>query len=101
MSAPIQNISSAPAYITSFIQTNMTKIQEIYEEGITEHSSGCMRFDCSQEHNKMDVMFMNDESMSKIITKESWESLKQGMPQDKKLFFVQDIDRKAVFLIYV
>ena len=57
----VHNVASAPEYISKFIQTNMEKLMDIYEEGIDAFGSGCMMFLCSEENNKMDVQFMNDE----------------------------------------
>jgi len=100
-SSNIQMASSAPDYISAFLQTNMEKLQDIFEEGIHNFGSGCMMLQCSQETNDMNVQFMGDEMMCQILEKDSWFSLKGGIPESKKLFFVQDIDRNSVFLIYI
>ena len=97
----VHNVSSAPEYISKFIQTNMEKLTEIYEEGIDAFGSGCMLFLCSEENNKMDVQFMNDEMMCEILQKESVMNLKNNIVEDKKLFFIQDLDLNSVFLIQV
>ena len=60
-----------------------------------------MVFQCSQEQNKMDVQFMNDEMMCEILEKESVQNLKNNICEDKKLFFIQDLDLNSVFLIQV
>ena len=101
MSSSIQTVSSAPSYISEFIAQNMTQLQDIYEEGIHTYQSGCMLFMCSKEENKMDVQFKGDEQMCEILQQDSWVSLKNGIPSDKKLFFIRDIDLNSVFLIYV
>ena len=84
----IQMASSAPDYISAFLQTNMEKLQDIFEEGIHNFGSGCMMLQCSQETNDMNVQFMGDEMMCQILEKDSWFSLKDGIPESKKLFFV-------------
>ena len=101
MSSSIQTVSSAPSYISEFIAQNMTQLQDIYEEGIHTYQSGCMLFMCSKEENKMDVQFQGDEQMCEILQQDSWVSLKNGIPSDKKLFFIRDTDLNSVFLIYV
>lgn len=97
----VHNISSAPDYITTFINRNIDKLMEIYEEGIQSFGSGCMMFMCSQETNKMDVQFMNDVMMCQMIQEDSWIQLKNNIPEHKKLLFVKDEDINAVFLIYI
>ena len=100
-SSSIQNVSSAPEYITTFIRGNLEKLQEIYEEGIQNFGSGCLGFRCTLETNGMDVGFLNDEMMCQMMEKDSWFALKAGIPESKKLFFVQDMDRDSIFLIYI
>ena len=97
----IQHAESTPPYISTFIQNNMKKLIEIYNDGMNNFHEGCLGFQCSQKENKMDVQFMNDESMLTILQKESWETLKNSISEDKKLFFVMDVDMNSVFLIYV
>lgn len=97
----IQNIQSAPNYITSFIGNNREQLEDIYKGGCENFGTGCLYFLCSEEDNKMDVQFMNDEMMCSILSSESWFQLKNSISEDKKLFFVKDIDLNSVFLIYV
>ena len=101
MSSSIQNVSSAPSYISEFISQNMVKLQDIFEEGVHNFQSGCLAFKCSKDNNKMDVQFMSDDQMCEIIQKDSWVSLKNGIPKGKKLFYVLDQDLHSIFLIYV
>jgi hypothetical protein len=100
----IQNVDSAPDYIMKFIHINMEQLCKIYDEGMynnPELDKGIMVFQCSQEKNKMDVQFMNDEMMCEILQKESVMNLKNNIQEDKKLFFIQDLDMNSVFLIQV
>lgn len=100
----IQNIDSAPDYIMKFIHMNMEQLCKIYDEGLNNNpglEKGIMVFQCSQENNKMDVQFMNDEMMREILEKESVQNLKNNIEKDKKLFFIQDLDLNSVFLIQV
>ena len=59
-----------------------------------------MDFKCSQKENKMDVMFLNEENLQLMITKESWTDLKYSRG-DKKLLMCQDCDLNAIFLIFL
>ena len=70
----IQNVDSAPDYIMKFIHNNMEQLCKIYDEGLNnnpELDKGIMVFQCSEENNKMDVQFTNDEMMTNILSKES------------------------------
>ena len=100
----IQNVDSAPDYIMKFIHMNMEQLCNIYDEGLNNHpdlDKGIMVFQCSQEKNKMDVQFYNDEMMCEILQKESVMNLKNNIEENKKLFFIQDLDLNSIFLIQV
>ena len=101
-SSTIQNVSSCPDYINKFIHHNMEKLMEIYEAGYeTNNKEGCLGFMCNEETNKMDVMFLNKENITSMLTADSWENLKLSIPEGKKLFFVKDEGVGAVFLLYI
>ena len=100
----IQNVDSAPDYIMKFIHMNMEQLCKIYDEGMynnPELDKGILVFQCSQKNNKMDVQFHNDEMMCEILQKESVMNLKNNIEENKKLFFIQDLDLNSVFLIQV
>ena len=96
----IQNIDSTPPYINDFLKKNMEQLIQIHDEGKQEHGIGCLGFKCSEEENTMDVFYMNEETMLTMLQKESWEQLKTTI-NDKKLFLVNDLDKNALFLVYV
>ena len=100
-SSTIQNVSSCPDYINEFINHNFENLNEIYGHGYEEHQEGCLGLICNQENNKMDVMFLNKASITKMLTTDSWENLKLSIPEGKKLFFVKDEGLNSVFLLYV
>jgi len=100
----IQNVDSAPDYIMKFIHNNMEQLCKIYDEGMYNNSEldkGIMMFQCSEKENKMDVQFHNDEMMCEILEKESVMNLKNNIEENKKLFFIKDLDLNSVFLIQV
>jgi len=100
----IQNVDSAPSYIMKFIHSNMDDLCKIYDEGLTlnpDLEKGILCFICSEKDNKMDVQFMNDEMMCEILEKESVMNLKTSIQDNKKLLFIRDLDREAVFLIQI
>tara|TARA_B100001093_G_scaffold501076_1_gene552309 strand:- start:390 stop:689 length:300 start_codon:yes stop_codon:yes gene_type:complete len=97
----IQNISSAPEYITVFIKNNMEQLCKIYEEGLVNNSEGILACICSEKENRIDVQFNNEEEITKMITKETWIPFKDKIPKDKKLLMIQDLDLNCIFIIYV
>ena len=100
----IQNVDSAPDYIMKFIHMNMEQLCKIYDEGMINNphlDKGIMLFQCSEENNKMDVQFMNDEMMSEILQKDSLMQLKSTIEENKKLFFIRDLDLNSIFLIQI
>lgn len=100
----IQNVDSAPSYIMKFIKGNMEQLCKIYDEGLSlnpDLEKGILYFICSEKDNKMDVQFMNDEMMCEILEKESVMNLKTSIQDNKKLLFIRDLDREAVFLIQI
>ena len=100
----IQNVDSAPGYIMKFIHNNMEQLCKIYDEGMNnnpELDKGVLIFECSENNNKMDVQFANDETMCKIFEKDSVQNLKNSIEKNKKLFFIKDIDKNCIFLIQI
>ena len=95
----IQSASTTPSYIDTFLRKNMVKLIEIHDEGIEKNKTGCLGLKCSQIENKMDVFFMTEDIILKMLEKESWESLKESIGT-KKLFLIQDIDENRIFLVY-
>lgn len=97
----IQNVQSAPSYINEFIQANIGDLTKIHEEGLKSQGVGCLGFMCSQNDNRMDVQYFDETRMCEILAKESWMQLKDNIPENKKLFFINDIDLNSVFLVYI
>lgn len=104
MSSKIQQINSCPEYITKFIQGNMEQLCKIYDEGMNnnpELDKGILIFECSENNNKMNVQFANDEMMCQMFEKDSVKNLKNGIEKNKKLFFIKDMDKNCIFLIQI
>jgi len=95
----IQNINSAPEYITNFIKGNLEQLSKIYDEGTDNLDEGILVCKCSEKDNRIDIQFMNDDMFSEIITKETWIPYKESLPKDKKFMFIQDLDKECIFLI--
>jgi len=49
----------------------------------------------------MDVMFLNRDNITTMLTADSWENLKLSIPEGKKLFLVKDEGLGAIFLLYI
>lgn len=97
----VQNVSSAPQYITNFISGNMEQLNKIYEEGLLNNPEGILGCKCSEKDNRMDIQFMNEEMILEMITKESWEPYKKTIPEGKKLMYIIDLDINSIFLITI
>ena len=97
----IQTIQSTPPYISSFINANLEQLNKIYEEGLQMFECGILGFQCSQENNKMDVQFMNEQHICETMQSDSWARLKTSIPSGKRLFMVMDQDINSVFLVYI
>ena len=68
-SSTIQQVNSCPDYINQFIQTNMEQLLNIYGAGYEANDKeGCLGFMCNQETNKMDVMFLNRDNITTMLT---------------------------------
>ena len=94
-SSTIQNVSSCPEYINTFIQHNLSKLMEIYDQGSAENDGeGCLGFMCNQEDNKMDVMFMNKEAITGMLTADSWSALKLSIPEKKITFIPNGVEKR-------
>ena len=88
-SSTIQQVNSCPEYINTFIQHNLSTLMDIHDAGSAANDGeGCLGFTCNQKDNKMDVMFMNVETITRMLTTDSWQNLKLSIPKGKKLFFV-------------
>ena len=97
----VQNVSSAPKYITNFISGNIEQLDKIYEEGLSSNPEGILGCKCSEKDNRIDIQFMNEEMILEMITKESWEPYKKTIPEDKKLMYIIDLDLNSIFLITI
>tara|TARA_B100001093_G_scaffold300029_1_gene286094 strand:+ start:432 stop:722 length:291 start_codon:yes stop_codon:yes gene_type:complete len=92
----VQNVSSMPDYIEQFINYNRDKLFEIYGEGLNRENDGFLYFQCSQENNNVDVLFLGPSKIIEMIGEEPWEQLKSNRG-DKKTFFIRESDR--IFLL--
>ena len=101
-SSTIQHVNSCPDYISEFIQTNVEHLTTIYNVGNqVNNNEGCLHLICDQETNKMDVMFLNRDNITTMLTADSWENLKLSIPEGKKLFLVKDEGLNSIFLLYI
>jgi len=98
----IQSVSSAPEYISNFINNNTQVLINIYNEGINQYNNGMLVFNCSEENNKMDVVFMNESMIyDKLMNKENYNEFIKQIPADKKVLYIKDNDINSIFLIYI
>lgn len=100
----VQNIDSAPDYIMKFIHYNMEQLDNIYNEGMYNNPDldrGFLFFQCSENNNKMDVQFMNNEMIEEIIDSKNITNVKNNSAATKKICFIQDLDLGCVFLLQI
>ena len=95
----IKNVDNVPDYIGKFIDNNIEKLINIYDDEKEKNETGCLIFNCSEKENKMDVYYKPEKSMNDF-EKTNWEQIKDTI-NDKKLFLINDLDLKSVFLIYI
>lgn len=96
----VQSASSVPPYIDDFIKTNNSKLNEIYDDGISKDAIGCLYMQCSQKENKMDVSFLNVQGILILISEESWESIVSNSNQ-KRIYIIRDNDINSIFIVYL
>ena len=92
----IQNVSSMPDYIERFIDFNRDKLLEIYDEGLNREKDGFLYFECKQDENQVNVLFLGPDKIIEMIGKEPWEQLKANRGE-RKIFFIRESNR--IFLL--
>ena len=85
----IQNINNLPDFIAKFIKFNYDKLIEIYDKDIKVYTEGLLYFECDQEKNNVNVIFLSKEKVIEMISEESWEMLKKDAG-DKKIFLISE-----------
>jgi hypothetical protein len=95
----IKDADSVPSYIGNFMNSNIEKLITIHDDEKEKNGIGYLGFNCSEKDNKMDVYYKPEKLMDGF-EKEQWEQIKNTIG-DKKLFLINDLDLKTVFLIYI
>ena len=75
----------------------MEQLINIYDAGSLEMGDGCLGLNCNLNENKMDVFYMNQETLKKTVG-DIWDNIKK---KDKKIFIVNDSSGYGNFLIYI
>tara|TARA_B110000977_G_C11054061_1_gene483423 strand:- start:1604 stop:1930 length:327 start_codon:yes stop_codon:yes gene_type:complete len=108
MQSSVSTVNSCPPYISKFINLNLERLNNIYNEGMEIKKKnnpmikdGILLFNCSEKDNVMNIQFADDAHMKTIIAQESLLSLKNNIPTSKKLLFILDLDINSVFLIHI
>ena len=91
------NINQLPTYIKEFLQTNMAKLMEIYNNGINENNEGQLVMKCNEKDNKMDVFFLTH-----ILIQEHFPDVYTKIKDtQQKLIIIQDLELQSIFLVYI
>ena len=67
-------------------EKNIDQLLRIYDEHKEE--TGALGFKCDRKNNNMDVFFMNEELIIKLIKEDIWNQIK-GEHEGKKIFIIQ------------
>jgi hypothetical protein len=99
----IQNISSLPPYLSTFINSNHEQLNDIYMKSREEVGPGILSFKVSGSDNRVDVKYMPEEELLQSIPVEMWEGLKsQAISNgDKKIYLIEDIEKSSMFIVYI
>ena len=96
-----------PEYINTFISHNFQKLSEIYDTHLKDISEedeklySMLSFKCKQSENKMDVRFMVKQDILNNFKEEDWNRIVNNNKDDKKIFFIDDLDKQEHYLLYV
>jgi len=99
----IQNISSLPPYLSSFINSNHEQLNDIYMKSREDVGPGILSFKVSGSNNRVDVKYMPEQELLESISIEMWEGLKsQALSNgDKKIYLIEDIEKSSMFIVYI
>lgn len=99
----IQNISSLPSYLSSFINSNHEQLNDIYMKSREDVGPGILSFKVSGSDNRVDVKYMPEQELLESISIEMWEGLKRQaqLNGDKKIYLIEDIEKSSMFIVYI
>lgn len=99
----VQNISSLPPYLSTFINTNHDKLNDIYMESLEQVGPGVLSFKVDGSDNRVDVKYMADEEIIQSMDREALEGLKRQAEQngDKKVYLIEDKEKSSMFIVYI
>lgn len=96
----VKDTDGIPNYIDIFIKSNMQQLLEIHDKSIVQDGEGFLVFNCNKNENKMDVFFMNKETISNNYSNINYQEIK-NRAEDKRIFLINDIELKLYFLLYL
>ena len=99
----VQNISSLPKYLSSFINTNHEQLNNIYMESREQVGPGILSFKVDGSDNRVDVKYMPDEELLQSMDREALEGLYRQAKQngDKKIYLIEDKGKSSMFIVYI
>lgn len=95
----VKDTDGIPDYIDTFIKSNMQKLLEIHDNSIVQDGEGFLVFNCNKTENKMDVFFMNKETISNNYNI-NYQEIRNNA-NGKRIFLINDIELKLYFLLYL
>ena len=99
----IQNISSLPPYLSSFINSNNEQLNDIYMSSKEQIGPGILSFKVSGSDNRVDVKYMPEYELLHSISVEMWEGLKSQaqINGNKKIYLIEDTEKSSMFIVYI
>ena len=96
----IKHVDSVPEYITKFIETNISNIQQIITEEKKNRGEGLIYIDTEIKENKLNLVFLTIQE-SKNTLNLSEEFLKDTSQEGKTTIIINDNEYKTRFIIYI
>ena len=100
MQQDIEYVESLPDYINRFIGSNSKELLRIYNENTKELGIGCLKMNCINSENKMDVYFYSKDMYIDNYSKDNWDNI-YNKSNDRRICIVNDIDENNIFIVYI
>lgn len=96
----VKDTDGIPDYIDNFIKKNIKNLLEIHDNSVDQDGEGFLIFNCNKNENKMDVFFMNKETISNNYSNINYQEIRKNA-DNKRIFLINDTELKLYFLLYL
>ena len=102
MSVDITETNSLPPdYILTFIKNNIQNLEAIYNEGVTNMGEGILYCICSEKDNTIEVKYISNDDLYKIIPEKQWVNFKSTNDINTKYIYIYDLDIQTNFILHI